>query len=91
MARPRIAVCVLALLIAEWPGAAQARRHLAHKRGRPVSLDPEPAVRLLIHRTIASLSPRGVNLRPCHGAQRMRRQLCLPACRRAVVLRFPSL
>ena len=58
MARARIAVCVLALLIAEWPGAARAGRHLAHKRGRPVSLDPEPAVRLALDRTTLPV-PKG--------------------------------
>ena len=51
MASTRIVICVLALLLAEWPGPARATRQLAVKRGRPVSLDPEPAVWLPIRRT----------------------------------------
>ena len=71
MARARIAVFVLALLVAEWPGAARAARHLAVKRGRPVSLDPEPAVRLVMH---SLLVPR--ELRSCHGVASSVLRLC---------------
>jgi len=89
MARPRIAVCVLALLIAEWPGAAQARRHLAHKRGRPVGLDPEPAVRLQLHRTTLASPSRGVSLGlappPCTGVASSVFRLCSATCCNATV------